>query len=187
MKDIFLIRHTTPAVEYGTCYGFADLDLAPTFHLEASRIRSILPGRDFTVFASPLQRCSKLADFLFGARFRTDPRLREVNFGDWEMQSWSQIARTTPKTWMADYLYDPMPNGESYAQLYDRSISAFQEIVADIRQDTAIVTHGGVIRSILAYASGTPLEASYDIRVNYGKVAHLQLRDGKLEVKSVNI
>lgn len=186
MRDIFLIRHTTPDVIYGTCYGFTDLDLASTFHTEAARVQHILPAKDFTVFASPLQRCSKLAEFLFDTPIVTDERLREVNFGDWEMQTWTDIAITTPKTWMADYLYNPMPNGESYAALYERSIAAFQEILKT-KEDTVIVTHGGVIRSILAYATGTALEDSYGIRVEYGRVAHLRVNEEGFEVKGLNL
>lgn len=184
--DIFLIRHTTPAVTYGTCYGFADLDLAATFPEEAARIQRILPGKQFTVFASPLQRCSKLATFLFGTPFQTDERLKEVNFGDWEMKTWEQIPETTPKTWMADYLHKPMPNGESYIQLYERSTAAFRDIIA-AGKDAAIVTHGGVIRSILAYATNTPLESSYGIRVEYGRAAHLHLNGSGFAVRGVNI
>ncbi len=184
--DIFLIRHTTPDITYGTCYGFADLDLAPTFMEEAARIRNVLPEKIFSVTASPLQRCSKLADVLFGPGFRTDERLREVNFGDWEMLPWSEIADTTPKNWMADYLTDPMPNGESYTQLYDRSVTAFEEIIRQ-QQDSAIVTHGGVIRSILAHVTRTPLNESYDIRVEYGRVVHLHRNGNGWEVKGINI
>ena len=184
--DIFLIRHTTPAVTYGTCYGFADLDLASTFAEEAGRVQGILPDKNFTVYASPLQRCSKLAAFLFGQTFRTDERLKEVNFGDWEMKTWDDIAVTTAKTWMADYLLEPVPNGESYTQLYKRSIAAFKELTAS-GKDTALVTHGGVIRSVLAYATGTPIEQSYDLRVEYGRVVHLHLNGNGLEVKGVNL
>jgi alpha-ribazole phosphatase len=184
--DIFLIRHTTPAVTYGTCYGFADLDLAATFPEEAGRVQGILPDKHFSVYASPLQRCSKLATFLFGSTFETDERLKEVNFGDWEMKTWEEIPETTPKNWMADYLHEPVPNGESYTQLYARSIAAFRDIIAS-GQDTAIVTHGGVIRSIVAYATGTPIDASYDIRVEYGRVVHLHLNEEAFEVKGINI
>lgn len=185
--DIYLIRHTTPDVVYGTCYGFSDLDLAHTFQSEAARVRALLPDQPFDVYASPLQRCSKLATFLFGENFRKDDRLREVNFGDWEMRTWTDIAITTPTTWMHDYRYDPMPNGESYAQLFDRSIRAFQEIIDNIQQPTAIVTHGGVIRSILAYAAGIPLTEAHTRRVEYGRVAHLHLNGNGLEIKAVNI
>lgn len=184
--DIFLIRHTTPAVTYGTCYGFADLDLAPTFPEEAGRVQGILPDKDFAVYASPLQRCSKLATFLFGSTFQTDERLKEVNFGDWEMKTWEDIPETTRLNWMADYLHEPVPNGESYTQLYNRSIAAFRDIIAS-GQDTAIVTHGGVIRSILAYTTGTPIESSYDLRVEYGRVVHLHLNGGEWELKAVNV
>lgn len=185
--DIFLIRHTTPAVTYGTCYGFADLDLAPTFTEEAGRIQALLPGKHFAVYASPLQRCSKLATFLFGETFLTDERLKEVNFGDWEMQTWEDIAVTDAKHWMTDYLNQPVPNGESYSQLYTRSIAAFQDIITS-GKDTAIVTHGGVIRSVLAYATGTPIAESYNLtRVEYGGVVHLHRNGNGFEVKGINL
>ena len=41
--EIYLIRHTTPAVEAGTCYGQADLDVIETFEQEASIIKQYLP------------------------------------------------------------------------------------------------------------------------------------------------
>lgn len=185
--DIFLIRHTTPAVTYETCYGFADLDLAPTFAEEAGRLQGILPHKTFTVYASPLQRCSKLAAFLFGGSFTTDERLKEVNFGDWEMKTWHDIAVTDAKNWMTDYLYQPVPNGESYSQLYTRSIAAFRELAAS-GKDTAIVTHGGVIRSVLAYATGTPVMDAHRLaRVAYGRAVHLHLNGNGLDVKGVNL
>jgi len=89
--EIYLIRHTTPAVERGICYGFADIDVAPTFETEAARVKGLLPDKPMDVYASPLQRCSKLATYLFGHTFTTDERLKELNFGDWEMQRWDDL------------------------------------------------------------------------------------------------
>jgi alpha-ribazole phosphatase len=63
--EIYLIRHTTPQVESGTCYGQADLDVTETFELEASIIQQHLPAHITQVHSSPLQRCRKLADYLF--------------------------------------------------------------------------------------------------------------------------
>jgi len=42
-KEIYLIRHTTPKVEKGICYGQTDLNLADTFEQEKERILKIIP------------------------------------------------------------------------------------------------------------------------------------------------
>lgn len=179
--EIYLIRHTTPAIERGTCYGFADIDVADTFETEAARIRELLPVRPFTVYASPLQRCSKLATRLFGPGFHTDDRLKELNFGEWEMQRWDDLGENALQTWMNDFVYERVPGGESYADLYQRSVHILNEIV-EKGQDAVLVTHSGVIRALLAHVTHTPLEKSFDLRVEYGRIAKLQAAAEGLKV-----
>ena len=65
MNDIYLIRHTTPAVAKGVCYGQTDLDITETFLEEAEVIRQVLPAGIAAVHSSPLQRCARLARHLF--------------------------------------------------------------------------------------------------------------------------
>lgn len=183
--DIYLIRHTTPAIERGTCYGFSDLDVANTFIEEATRIKQLLPGKPFAVYASPLQRCSKLARFLFEDDFTVDDRLKELNFGDWEMQRWDDIGPDALQAWMDNYVYVRVPGGESYEDLYKRSIAIFNEVVAR-GKDAVIVAHSGVIRSLLAYVTNTPLDKSFELRVEYGRIARLKAENGQVTVSGVN-
>lgn len=183
--EIYLIRHTTPAIERGTCYGCADLDVAGSFTEEATRIGQLLPAFPLEVYASPLQRCSKLARFLFGNDITLDPRLKELNFGDWEMQRWDDLGQNALQTWMNDYVYTRVPGGESYADLYARSIEIFGEVTAAGR-NAALVTHSGVIRAILAHVTHTALENSFDLRVEYGRMARLELNNGHISVLGIN-
>ncbi|UCJ06316.1 alpha-ribazole phosphatase [Chitinophaga pendula] len=184
--EIYLIRHTTPAISRGTCYGFADLDVAPSFQEEAARISTILPDtRSFDIYTSPLQRCARLATHLFGETVTRDARLKELNFGDWEMKTWDSLGENALQAWMDNYVYARVPGGESYHDLYLRSIECFNEIVGK-NSDAIIVAHSGVIRAILAYATNTPLDKSFDIRVEYGRTAHLKIKEGKTEVVSIN-
>ncbi len=184
--EIYLIRHTTPAIERGTCYGFSDLDLAPSFPEEAARVQQLLPQKPLTVYASPLQRCSKLAHFLFGNNFTTDERLKELNFGDWEMKRWDDLGPDALQAWMDNYVYARVPGGESYEDLYKRSVEIFLEVISK-QQNAALVTHSGVIRSLLAYVTGTPLENSFELRVEYGRIARIGVQaDGRLELLGVN-
>jgi len=61
MKEIYLIRHTTPLVAKGICCGQTDLDITDSFKEEAAIIRQHLPENMGSVHSSPLQRCSRLA------------------------------------------------------------------------------------------------------------------------------
>jgi alpha-ribazole phosphatase len=186
-RAIYLVRHTTPDVVYGTCYGFTDLDVAPTFDEEVQRLKGIMPSGAVSLHSSPLQRCYKLAQALYDTPIQTDARLKEVNFGAWEMVPWTQIPETGPNTWMQDYLYDPLPEGESYAQLYARSIAAFRNIVKTAAPDKPIVVvaHGGVIRSILAFVSGTPLEEPHTQRITYGQAACILENNNQLQIEGI--
>lgn len=184
--NIYLIRHTAPIIPRGTCYGFSDLDLAPTFEAEASRLLPLLPDAPLNVYASPLQRCSRLAKFLFkDAAIHLDDRLKELNFGDWEMQRWDDLGENAMQAWMNDYVRTRVPGGESYEDLHARAMEVFGEIVAT-GKDSAIVTHGGVIRSILSFVTNTTLEKSFDIRVEWGHMARLQVMDGKFTVLGID-
>jgi alpha-ribazole phosphatase len=68
MDMIYLIRHTTPAVARGICYGQTDLEVTGSFHEEAEVIRQHLPADIGPVYSSPLNRCTLLAKELFPDR-----------------------------------------------------------------------------------------------------------------------
>ena len=62
--EIYLIRHTSVDVPRGTCYGFTDVPLRPSFRHEAATTRLRLSGQTFDkAYTSPLSRAAKLATF----------------------------------------------------------------------------------------------------------------------------
>ena len=176
--EIYLIRHTTPAVEKGTCYGQADLDVTESFYEEAALIKQHLPATIQTVYASPLQRCSKLAEHLFPAHdisFHND--LKEINCGEWELRKWDDIPQEVVMPWMNDFVNVRIPGGESYLDLLARTSAVFNHIAAK-QEHAAIVSHGGVMRSILSHLTNTPLIDSFNVfKLQYGCVVKLFLQD----------
>ena len=91
---LFLIRHTSLQVPSGICYGQSDIDVASSFMNEALVTQQKLISSPFdAIYASPLQRCLKLANTLNLGEPMTDNRLMELNFGDWEMSAWDDIPR----------------------------------------------------------------------------------------------
>lgn len=172
--EIYLIRHTTPAVPKGICYGQTDLDVTETFEQEVISIKSYLPENIQTVYSSPLQRCRKLANALFPQHpLHIHDDLMELNCGDWEMQPWDEIPKVEIQPWMDDFVNVQVPNGESYIQMHERVSSRF-EWISRQTHPAVIVAHGGVLRSILSHITNTPLRESFDaFTCHYGCVVKL--------------
>ena len=203
MSEIYLIRHTTPAVAKGVCYGQTDLDTTDSLHEEADIIRQHLPVVVGAVHSSPLRRCSQLAGLLFpGYPIAYHDELMEIHCGQWEMKKWDDLPPEEVGPWMKDFVQVRIPGGESYLDLHERVTECFNRIrtadaagpgpvadagAADARTpvpDPAllrsaapakmIVAHGGVIRSILSYITGTPLIDSFKVfSLHYGCVIRL--------------
>jgi alpha-ribazole phosphatase len=183
MNDIYLIRHTTPAVAKGVCYGQTDLDITETFLEEAEVIRQVLPTGVATVHSSPLQRCARLARHLFpGQTISLEDELMEVHCGEWEMKNWDELPKEEIDPWMADFVNIRIPGGESYLDLQERVNRCWNRIREGSPQAAepglamesgaiAVVAHGGVIRSILSGITGTPLIDSFKVfGLHYGCV-----------------
>ncbi|TYP71706.1 alpha-ribazole phosphatase [Aquimarina intermedia] len=168
--EIYLIRHTTPKVDKGVCYGYTDLDIASTFEEEAERILLQLPPTEqFTVYSSPLQRCTKLAKKI-NANFKIDPRLMELNFGNWENLKWDVIPKDELDPWMQDFVNVKVPGGESYIDLSNRVRSFFDELYSTSHQKAIIITHAGPMRAILSSLQQIALKDSFSIKINYADV-----------------
>ena len=169
--EIYLVRHTTPAVEKGICYGQTDLDVTESFITEANIIKEVLPLNIKHVYSSPLQRCSKLAAHLFPdtiIQLRND--LMEINCGLWEMQRWDDIPKEHINPWLDDFVNIRTPQGENYVDLFERVRLTFDHILTK-PLPAAIVAHGGVIRSILSHITNTPLIDSFKVfNLHYGCV-----------------
>jgi alpha-ribazole phosphatase len=171
--EIYLVRHTKVAVGTTICYGQTDVHPADTFDQEAASLQRRLAGIDWEViYTSPLSRCARLVPFFSAAGIITDPRLMEFNFGEWELQPWKEIDPVQLKQWSSDFVNQAAPAGETYGQLYERVIQSWNEILErDYQGNVIVLTHGGVIRAILAHLLSIPLQKSFHLDISYGSVS----------------
>ena len=176
--EIYLIRHTKPDIAKGVCYGQADLDVVESFEEEAACIKEHLPEHFDAVYSSPLKRCRQLAERLFpDYSIRFDDRIKEINCGDWELKKWDDIEQEHLKRWMNDFVNECTPSGESYTHLYDRVVQFFESLDGE-GQRIAIVSHGGVIRSLLSYIEAVALKDSFkQFSIHYGCVVRIDKKD----------
>lgn len=175
--EIYLVRHTTPLIEKGICYGQTDLNITDTFDKEVSMILDkIKLDKEVHIFSSPLKRCVLLAQ-KFDKNITIDKRLMELDFGDWEMKKWNDIPEKEMTPWMKDFVNIKVPNGESYTDLSKRVLDFFDEIKSLNQKQTIIVSHGGPIRSLLAHLTHTELKDSFDIKIIYGQVSKIIINE----------
>lgn len=151
----------------GVCYGATDLPLAEDAAEVATRLRPLLP--EAPVFSSPLARCRALAERLHEAPV-FDERLRELDFGDWEMRSWESLDRAALDAWAADPLGFAPPGGESVAGLRARVRSFLEGLSGDV----ILVAHAGVMKLCAAELAGVPSDEWFGMRFHYGSVTLIE-------------
>ncbi len=120
------------------------------------------------VWTSPLGRCADFARAWARERdlpLRVDARLAEIDFGDWEGLNAAEImcrdAEALAAFWRDPMSYPP-PGGEPMTDFAARVEAVWRAILDATGPDDApplVVTHGGVIRWLLARngLGGTPL------------------------------
>lgn len=159
---LHLVRHPKPVVEPGICYGRLDLPAESPETVAAQLRREISAG--LPVWSSPLRRCRELAECLHGQPI-FDERLVEMDFGNWEGQSWDDIPRRELDAWAADVAAYAPPGGESPLALQQRALAFVASLTVP---QAVIVTHAGVIRTLLAHWQGLPPERWPDLHFDYG-------------------
>lgn len=173
--EITLIRHTTPDIKKGICYGQANIGVTSTFLEELAKIKMEMGDDGYseaTYFSSPLLRCSCLAKKLSDT-VTFDDRLKELNFGNWELMPWDEIDKTALNIWMEDFVNVPAQNGESYIDLHKRTTDFIEDLKLQQINKSVIITHAGVIRSLWAYANKIPLQDSFQLKLDYGAIITL--------------
>ena len=153
---LWLVRHAAPLVAPGTCYGALDVPAdAQATRAAAERLSTALPP-GARVAHSTLQRCELLAYELQALRpdltFTPDARLREMDFGRWEGQTWDAIGKSAIDTWVTGFATHAPGGGESLAHMLHRVAAALQT-ARDWRtnqgtMDVVWITHAGVARCV---------------------------------------
>lgn len=191
--EIYLVRHTAPAVAAGICYGQTDVDTGKSFAHEFAILHSKLEHLESpAIYSSPLKRCAKLADaFAEHSGFSEithDTRLMELNFGEWEMRPWDEVPRGEIEIWAEEHVSQAPPNGESFHDLHHRANAFLDEVSANNNGVARVVvfTHAGVIRALLAEALSLPLVNAFRLQIDYASVSQIIMEGQIARIGFVN-
>lgn len=183
--EIHLIRHTAVENPENLCYGFAEIPLRSDF---AEGLKAVDLDRDFDlVVSSPSQRCALLAEY-FKLDYTTDERLREMNFGDWELKKWTAIPEKEISPWYDDFVNIKATGGENLIEMKARVMDFWKELTAAEKADKIlIITHAGVIRLVVQSILEFPLENLFKIQISYGKKVIIHFNEGYFSVGQLNV
>jgi probable phosphoglycerate mutase len=162
MKRVTLIRHAeTDANAAGVWQGRSSASLSETGRLQAKRLREELTRIEPTrAVASDLARTLETAE-LAGLDVTPDPRWREMDIGRWEGLTRDEVAHRYPEEMntMRRGGDVRMGGGETWSELADRVRSVFAELVDSMvdGEHAVVITHGGVIHTLVAALVGTPV------------------------------
>ncbi|MFK7699232.1 alpha-ribazole phosphatase family protein [Pseudomonas caspiana] len=139
------------------------------------------------IVSSPLQRCARFAEELaerLALPLSLEPGLQELHFGDWEGRSAAQLMETDAEGlglfWNDPYGFTP-PNGEPVIEFSARVLAAVEQLhQAYAGERVLLISHGGVMRLLLAKARGLPREQLLQVTVGHGALLAINVADGGL-------
>jgi probable phosphomutase (TIGR03848 family) len=183
VTTVLLVRHgRTTANSTGVLAGWTEgVGLDETGQAQARALAARLaPVPVGTVVVSPLQRCQETAGLLLegrdGVAVHTDDRIGEVRYGEWSGRELKALAKDP--LWKVVQAHPsamtfPGDGGESMRDMQSRAVATVRDWNARLGGDAVyvVVSHGDVIKAVLADALGMHLDQFQRIVVDPGSVS----------------
>ncbi|MEV4009605.1 bifunctional RNase H/acid phosphatase [Nonomuraea angiospora] len=195
--SLLLLRHGETALSVERRFsGRGDAELTPNGLAQAAAAAERLsrePYRLDVIVSSPLKRARQTAEAVArrtGLDVEVDEDLRELDFGDWEGHTFTEVQRRWPaelSAWLADPETAP-PGGESFATVARRVQAAGERLVERYEGKTVLaVSHVTPIKMLLRLALMAPLESLYRMHLDVACLSLIEYyADGPAVVKSFN-
>lgn len=138
MKITFFAHSTTTDNASHIATGWLQGELSEKGIAQAKALPGLCPDLSFTtIYTSDLQRAIDSAELGFGKShpIKTDWRLREANYGDFDGQDKSF------KEDLTQFITTPYPNGESYKDVEKRIAAFLEELRKSSEAYVAIIGH----------------------------------------------
>ena len=160
---------------------------------EAARLAETLKARTLAaVWSSPIERAQETARII-AAPHKLDvliePDLTEVDFGAWTGMTFADLH--AQPGWAAFNVFRstvPTSGGESMLAAQARAVAALVRLAVRYPgAELAAVSHGDIVKAILAHALGTPLDLFRRIEISPASRSVITLEEGGLHVLGVNL
>lgn len=201
MATVILVRHgRSTANATGVLAGrLAGVKLDERGHEQAAATAARLAGvRLSAAVSSPLERCKQTARAITARQatplaLGTERRLTECDYGDWQGRALKDLAKEPLwRVVQSQPSAAAFPNGESMRAMQDRAVEAVRRhdrLVEEEHGPGAVwlaVSHGDLIKAILADALGTHLDLFQRIHVDPASVSIVRYTEARPYVLGTN-
>ena len=195
MPKIVLIRHAhSTANAAGVLSGqLAGVHLSKFGQEQAERLAERLGKLTIAqVQVSPMDRCSEtlapwLAKYGKGVTVISEPNLVEVDYGKWSGKKLATLSRA--KLWrkvQGQPSAVTFPDGEGLAQMQVRAMKTVHDFFASDLEMTIMVSHGDVIKAIVASSMGMHLDDFQRIVIDPASITILESSSGAIRLTRLN-
>lgn len=164
---ITLLRHAEVEERYKGCYnGHLDIPLSEAGHEQARRLAERFAGERFdAVYCSDLLRARQtLEPFGLDAEAIFTPLLREKSWGRHEGKRFEEIVARERLAYENFEQWITALDGEGVEAYRERIAHFFMETLPKAEhQNVLVVTHAGVIRTLMHLVEGITLEEAFGI------------------------
>ncbi len=164
-KTIYLIRHgSTGPGNKGRLVGTTDIPVCNQGLDRISQLQTFFQTKNpGVIYCSPMLRTRQTLSALksqgdWSCDVMFDKRLKEMDFGEWEMKNWEQILQKDEALVAGFSQYDDFvfPGGEKVTDFVLRVSEMLALFQKSEHQELVVVSHGGVIRTCICLALGLP-------------------------------
>jgi broad specificity phosphatase PhoE len=191
----FLRHGRTAWNEEGRMQGRRDIPLSARGRAEVRAWRLPAPAAGHPMaelpwWSSPLHRAVETAQILSGTAPQCEPALIEMDWGEWEGFDLGELrarhGEAFARNEAAGLDFRP-PGGESPRDVRDRVVR-WLAANATLRESTVAVTHKGVLRAVLAAATGWDMTGKPPLRLRHGSLHRFSVEPGgKITVVECNV
>lgn len=174
---LHFIRDGSAARAEGRCIGQTNLRLSAVGRKESLALARRLALPHATFISSDLDRARATANLLTLSPVISEPRLREMHFGDWEGRYWADLdvsegvyAGEYSDAWTAIRT----PGGESFDDVVAR-VTEWLEALPRRGGDYLVVGHAGSIRAAAVVLLGIPASRAFSLALDHAYVSTFEL------------
>ena len=183
MTRVALLRHADTAwSREGRIQGRTDVDLLPGVAVPS--LAKTCEG--MRIVTSPLKRCVQTAALLGAPDAPREPRLVEMDWGEWEGETLQGLRKRLGHTMLeneARGLDFRPPKGESPREVLLRVRAWLREVATP----TLAITHRGVIRAVLALATGWDMRGKPPVKLQWSALHFFAVENGNPRVEQLNV
>ena len=193
MTIFYLVRHGVTSHTGRRLSGrMPDIHLTDAGRSEAEEAATSLASvRLKAVYSSPIDRCFATARIIakrHGLPVRTRKDLSEVEYGSWTNKPLKSVART--KLWSSVQRWPSgtrFPNGESFVEIQTRGVAVLEDLrIRHPKDQVCIVSHGDVIRLVMAHYMGVHLDLFQRIQIGPASISVLGIGDSGPTILTLN-